>query len=346
MQRTHVLLLFGGESAEHEVSIASARNVFAALDDSKFETSLGYIDSEGKWWLVKNIDGADSLHGKPQLVPVLGTKQFVTIPTTTVLQPDVILPVLHGAFGEDGTIQGLAALMHVPVVGPRILGAALTIDKDVAKRLLRLADVPVVDWVTHRIGDELPDFNALTTQLGSPLFVKPARSGSSVGVSRVFNEEEFERAVQEAKAYDSKLLIERAVTGRELEVAVLGNENPKITVAGEIKANADFYTYYAKYDPDSKAEVTIPAQDVSDETQAKLKETALKAYGLLECKGMARVDFFLTDDGQIYVNELNTIPGFTNISMYPKLWRHEGMRYGELIEELVSLARKDPGQIY
>lgn len=346
MKPTRVLLLFGGESAEHEVSIASARNVFAALDDSKFDISLGYIDRSGKWWLVSSIDEAGSEHGKPQLVPVLGTKQFITIPNTTVLQPDVLLPVLHGTFGEDGSVQGLAALTHVPIAGPGLVGAALTIDKDVTKRLLRLAEVPVVDWVTYRAGDKAPDFSALTTQLGSPLFVKPARAGSSVGVSKAFNEEEFERALEEAWAYDNKLLVERAMTGRELEVAVLGNDDPQATVAGEIKANADFYTYYAKYDPNSSAEVVIPAEDVDDETQFKLKETALKVYRLLECKGMARVDFFLTDDGQIYVNELNTIPGFTNISMYPKLWRHEGLRYSDLVEKLLSLGRENPGQIY
>jgi D-alanine-D-alanine ligase len=345
MQRTHVLLLFGGESAEHEISVASARNIFAALDDSKFEISLGYIDRDGKWWLVDSIDDVAMLHGKPQLVPVPGTKQFITVPNTTVLHPDVLLPILHGTYGEDGSVQGLAALLHIPIAGPGITGAVLTIDKDITKRLLRLADINVVDWVTYRVGDDMPDFNELTEKLGNPVFIKPARAGSSVGVSRVTNKEEFKLAINEAKAYDSKLLVERAASGRELEVAVLGNKHPKATVAGEIKANADFYTYYAKYDPSSAAEVIIPAEGVDEETQSRLKDLALKAYGLLECKGMARVDFFLADNGEIIINELNTIPGFTNISMYPKLWRYEGMRYNELIEELISLALKNK-QIY
>jgi D-alanine-D-alanine ligase len=346
MQRTHVLLLFGGESAEHEISVDSARNVFAALDDSKFEISICYVDRDGKWWLVDSIDDVANLHGKPQLVPVLGMKQFITIPNTTVLHPDVLLPILHGTYGEDGGVQGLAALLHIPIAGPGLTGSALTIDKDVTKRLLRLADIKVVDWVTYRVGDELPDFNELTEKLGNPVFIKPARAGSSVGVSKVTNQEEFKLAIDEAKAYDNKLLIERAAFGRELEVAVLGNKEPKATIAGEIKANADFYTYYAKYDPSSAAEVIIPAEDIGDDTHERLKEMALKAYGLLECKGMARVDFFLADDGTIYINELNTIPGFTNISMYPKLWRHEGMKYSELVEELISLALKNGEEIY
>jgi D-alanine-D-alanine ligase len=346
MSRTHVLLLFGGESAEHEVSVASARNVFAALDDSKFEISLCHIDREGRWWLVDGIDDTTVLHGKPQLVPVLGTGQFITIPNKTVVKPDVILPILHGTYGEDGGVQGLAAHMHIPIAGPGITGAVLTIDKDITKRLLRLADVHVVDWITHRIGDELPNFDEVAEKLGNPVFVKPARAGSSVGVSRVTNAEEFKRAVDEAKAYDSKLLIERTASGRELEVAVLGNIDPEATVAGEIKTNADFYTYYAKYDPASAAEVVVPAEDVDDDTQTKLKETALKVYGLLECKGMARVDFFLADDGTITVNEVNTIPGFTNISMYPKLWKHEGLNYSQLVEKLIELAKDSADQIY
>lgn len=336
MSRLKVLLLFGGESSEHEVSLSSAHNVFAALDDEKFTVYLCYIDKHGKWWLSDTVD--DDTQGKPQLLPELGAGQFTTIPYASIISPDVILPILHGKNGEDGTVQGLAALMHIPIAGPSLMGAAITMDKEVTKRLLRAAEVPVVDWELYRTYEEKPNFNDVRTRLGSPVFVKPSNAGSSVGVNKADNETSFDNALQEAAKHDVKVLVERAVIGREIEVAVLGNEQPEASAAGEIRPNDEFYSYQAKYSAASAAEVVIPAEGIDEELQNRIRQMAIEAYRATECRGMARVDFFLTEGGDLYVNEINSIPGFTNISMYPKLWRHEGLGYPLLIERLIYLA--------
>lgn len=333
--RTHVLLLFGGESSEHDVSIAGAANVFAALDDEKYLTQLCYIDRSGKWWLVPEV----SPHHMncPQILPVPGTGKLVTIPEGTVLRPDVILPILHGKHGEDGTIQGLASLLHVPIVGPSTQGASVTMDKDMTKRLLRDAGVPVIDWMNWRVHDKPPDYSAVVQRLGATVFVKPSRAGSSVGVSKVTNKDEYQAALELAAKHDDLVLIEKAVKGREIEVGVLGTDKAEASVAGEIKPGADFYDYEDKYNPASRAEVIIPAE-ISDQQQSELKELALKAYAATAGRGMARIDFFLGDHGRIYLNEINAIPGFTNISMYPKLWRHQGLSYPVLLDRLIQLA--------
>jgi D-alanine-D-alanine ligase len=343
MTRTKVLLLFGGESSEHEVSLASAHNVFAALDDDSFDVFLCYIDKKGKWWLTESVD--DETQGKSQLAPVLGTGQFATIPYKTMFKPDVILPILHGKNGEDGTVQGLASLMHVPIAGPSLLGAAITMDKEVAKRLLRSVDIPVVDWELYRAYNDKPQFSDISSKLGNPVFVKPANAGSSVGVNKAHDDESFNTAIDEAAKHDNKILVERAVVGRELEVAVLGNEDPEATPAGEIKSNDDFYSYDAKYGSSSKAEVIIPAEGIDDALQNKIRDIAVNAYLATECRGLARVDFFYTENGDLFVNEINSIPGFTNISMYPKLWRHNGVGYPQLIERIIKLAIAPAKQI-
>ncbi|HMH70653.1 MAG TPA: D-alanine--D-alanine ligase family protein [Candidatus Saccharimonadales bacterium] len=338
MQRPTVLLLFGGESSEHDVSISSARNVYAAIDDNKYEVELGYIDRDGKWWLLERLDGVVVTHGAPQLAPVLGSQSFVTFPSGRVIKPDVILPILHGKNGEDGSVQGLAQLLHIPIVGCDMTASALCMDKVVTKELLRGAGIKVVPYETHTVTAPAPDFNKLSMRLGSPLFVKPARSGSSVGVSKVYSEDELMTALETAHQHDPVALIEAGVTGREIEVAVLGNPPAhQASIAGEIKPEGDFYSYDSKYAATSTSQIIIPAE-VDVATMARIRELALKSYELMGCRGLARVDFFLLENGTVYLNEINTLPGFTNISMYAKLWRHDGISYSELVERLLSLS--------
>jgi D-alanine-D-alanine ligase len=337
MERTTVLLLFGGESSEHDVSIFSVRNVYAAMDDSKYNVLFGFIDRAGKWWLMDRIGSDINTHGAPQLAPVMGTGSFVTFPSSKVVKPDVILPILHGKNGEDGSVQGLAQLLHIPIVGCDMTSSAICMDKIATKEILSGFGIKIAPYEAHHEGDELPDFNHLSMKLGIPMFVKPARAGSSVGVSKVHSEAEFARAIEEAHRHDNVALIERGIVGRELEVAVLGNPpNHKVSGIGEVKA-ADFYSYDEKYAASSTTEIIIPAE-MPDDTKERIRKTAGDAYKILGCTGLTRVDFFLTDDDTLYVNELNTIPGFTNISMYPKLWRQEGISYSELIDRLIDLA--------
>ncbi|HKX72766.1 MAG TPA: D-alanine--D-alanine ligase family protein [Candidatus Saccharimonadales bacterium] len=339
MQRIRVLLLFGGESSEHEVSIASARNVYAAMDDRAYDITLGYISKDGHWHIVEDIEVLEGQHRS--LLPVLGARHFVVEPGGHTIVPDVILPILHGTNGEDGTVQGLARLMRLPIVGCDVLSSAICMDKEVAKRLLRSAGIAVADDVVLRRGDAMPDFPHITLQLGNPVFVKPANQGSSVGVSKVYTEAQFAQAVEEAFVYDSKVLIEQGITGRELECSVLGNHAPEASGIGEVKSpEGNFYSYDAKYSPTSTTELFIPA-DISEEAAEKIRTIALASYRALECQGMARVDVFLTEEGTVYVNELNTLPGFTNISMYPKLWRQAGLSYSQLIDKLIRLALED-----
>lgn len=337
MNRKTVLLLFGGESSEHEVSISSARNVYAAMDDAKYDVLLGYIDQEGKWWLLESLGEQLLTHGAPQLIPVLGAQSFVTLPSNRIIKPDVILPILHGKNGEDGSVQGLAQLLHIPIVGCDLTASALGMDKVLAKQLLQANGLKIVPYERHHISQELPDFSKLSMRLGSPLFVKPARSGSSVGVSKVYSDDELEAALQLAHQHDDVALIEAGVIAREIEVAILGNPPyHQASLAGEIKPGDDFYSYDDKYSPQSKSQLIIPAQLTADDMQ-RVRNQALQAYELLGCRGLSRVDFFLQEDGTLYVNEINTFPGFTNISMYPKLWRQEHISYPELIERFISL---------
>lgn len=341
MNRTTVLILFGGESSEHEVSISSARNVYAAIDNKKFDVILGYIDKEGKWWLLDRFSNDINTHGAPQLAPVLGSGSFVSFPSSRIVKPDVILPILHGKNGEDGSVQGLAQLLHIPIVGCDMTSSAIGMDKLATKEILMTHDIAVAPYEVHRHGDELPDFNHLSMELGIPMFVKPARAGSSVGVSKVHSEDDLASALELAHQHDTMALIERGIPGRELEVAVLGNPpSHKVSGVGEVMPGDDFYSYDAKYDINSTSKVIIPAK-LDTETSSRICQLASDVYALLGCSGLSRVDFFLAEDGTIYVNEINTFPGFTNISMYPKLWREEGVSYSELIERLVTLALED-----
>jgi D-alanine-D-alanine ligase len=326
-------MLFGGESSEHEVSINSARNVYAALDNQKYDVRLCYISREGRWQLVEDIEQLEGEH--PQLVPVLGAGRFESDGTHVAV--DVLLPILHGAGGEDGSVQGLAQLLHIPMVGCGILGSAVCMDKDVAKRLLTQAGIPVADGIVYRAHEEVPEFADVARRLGTPVFVKPADQGSSVGVAKVTDASEFTAAIADALRYTRKVLIEKAVVGREIECSVLGNDHPEASPAGEIKPGESFYSYDDKYAESSHAQVIAPAALPEDVAQ-NVRETAIKAYRALECRGLARVDFFVSEGGELCINEVNTLPGFTNISMYPKLWDAAGLNYPSLIDTLVGLA--------
>lgn len=338
MNRTKLLLLFGGESSEHDVSLASARNVYAAIDGSEFDVEFCYIDRHGKWWLLDRFDDSGNHSGVPQLTPVLGSGCFLTIPGEKVVKPDVIFPVLHGVNGEDGSVQGLSQLLHIPCVGCDMAASAICMDKLATKEILARHDVPIVPYEVHRTGEDMPNFAALAERLGDPIFVKPTRAGSSVGVSKVHDQTELEAALELAHRLDDTALIERSAAARELEVAVLGNPpHHEVSGVGEIKSGAEFYDYAAKYSTDSKSEVVIPA--VLDEgVTDRVRDLSYRIYQILGCRGLARIDFFIDNQGEVYLNELNTLPGFTNISMYPKLWRERGMHYPELVRRLISYA--------
>lgn len=332
--RVSLLLLFGGESTEHEVSINSAKNIYASIDKDRYDISLGYISRDGTGWNL--VDSFEVLDG-PVLTPNLGMKSFTV--GAKELKIDVIVPILHGKHGEDGEVQGLASLLHVPCVGPSLAGAAVSMDKDLTKRLLRDAKIPVVDWQVWHVTDPVPEYKEMCAKFGENLFVKPSNAGSSIGVSKVGNEDEFAAALTLAASYDHIVLIERAIEGREIELAVLGNDEVSVSSPGEVVAEDTFYSYDAKYAATSRARVEIPAR-LDEEVVDRLKSYAESAYRAVRGHGMARIDFFVTKNNEIFLNEINSIPGFTDISMYPKLWRYEGVEYGELMDQLISLAFK------
>lgn len=330
-----VLFLFGGESSEHDVSIMSAKNVYEALDMATIEPLLCYIDTKGAWWSVSAVE--KPVRPTQRVTPLLGTGCVLVGSQEVAI--DVIFPVLHGAGGEDGTVQGLAALLHVPIVGCGLDGSLLCMDKPLAKQLLASAGIPVVAGRAYRAAETPPAFADLTREFGPTLFIKPARQGSSVGVGKVTTSAEYAAAFAEAARYDDVVLIEAAIDGaRELEVAVLGDAaHPKVSVVGEVRPDRDFYDYESKYSASSTSQVTIPAR-IGVELSSRIQRYATQAFKVLHCRGLARVDFFVAADGALYVNEVNTMPGFTNISMYPKLWEASGLLYRELVAKLIDLA--------
>jgi D-alanine-D-alanine ligase len=349
-RKIRVGILFGGRSAEHEVSLQSAKNVIDAIDTNKYEVVLIGIDKKGHWHLNQEsrflLPPAES--GLPELPEragnlalVLGKQDEQLVALSSHQSPgslDVIFPVLHGPFGEDGTVQGLLKLADVAFVGAGVLGSAVGMDKDVMKRLLRDAGIPIARFiVATRYSPKEIGFDYTRGHLGLPFFVKPANLGSSVGIHKVKNRQEFEGAVRDAFNYDNKILIEECISGREIECSVLGNDNPIASVPGEILPRHEFYSYEAKYLDDKGAVLEIPAK-LPPAISERIRQLAIKAFSVLCCEGMARVDFFLRDSEEIIVNEINTIPGFTRISMYPKLWEATGISYSELIDRLIQLA--------
>jgi D-alanine-D-alanine ligase len=322
----------GGRSSEHEISLGSARSVVEGLDPDRYEVASIAIDRDGRWQLPA---------GRPaELAPGEDPNARETLPVPVERRPpellagvDVVVPVLHGPFGEDGTVQGLLELAGVPYVGAGVAASALCMDKDLCKSVLRDRGIPVARHVVLRLGDPVEH------PFGYPVFVKPARLGSSVGISKVESEAELAPAVELARRHDEKVLIEERVPGREVECGVLGNVDspPRASAVGEIvPRSADWYDYGAKYD-EGGSEIVIPAP-IPDEAAARVQELSVAAFVATECEGMARIDFFLREDDEVVLNEINTIPGFTETSVYAKLFEASGIAYPELLDRLIALA--------
>ncbi len=339
----------GGQSPEHEVSLMSARNVVSAVNLEKYEVTVIGVDKEGRWHLLDENDfllqpddpkriALRLTNRLVHIVPGSAPESLFRLADGTPLGAiDVVFPVMHGGSAEDGSLQGLLRTLNTPFVGAGVLGSAVGMDKDVMKRLLRDAGIQVAKFVTINSAAKAPEFGAITKMLGNPLFIKPANTGSSVGISKVRNEEQYKAAIEDAFRYDMKVIIEEHIDGREIECSVLGNEEPRASLAGEIVPLHEFYSYEAKYIDANGAELLVPAE-LSNTALQHIQEMAVNACKVLCCEGMARVDFFLKSDGTLYLNEINTIPGFTKISMYPKLWTCSGLQYAQLIEELIELA--------
>jgi D-alanine-D-alanine ligase len=346
--KTKLGLLYGGKSAEHKVSLRTALAVIRALDLEKFEIHPIYINVEGQW-----IKG-------PQLSEPVESVQALEFSNGNTLSPlslapalfqaeqqdsaplDVIFPLLHGPNGEDGTVQGLLELLNLPYVGNGVLASAAGMDKVIMKNIFAQAGLAQVNYVAFIKSEWLNAKEAAYTQveeqLGYPCFVKPANLGSSVGISKCSNRAELDAAFVEAFQFDRKVIVEEGVVAREVEIAVLGNDQPECSVAGEIVPKKDFYDYKAKYE-DGETALIIPAEITNDEFE-QMKDMAVRAFKALDCSGLVRADFFLTKDGKALINEVNTMPGFTPVSMFPLLWKHTGLEYPQLIERLVELAKE------
>ncbi len=353
--KMNVGVLYGGRSGEHDVSLCSAASVFSALDRNKYDVTAVGIARDGRWyvqhkptiitdkdfgrilslkkrgtWLVNHFEQKNKLH----LYNIKNKNEEVVL--------DVVFPVLHGTFGEDGTLQGLLELAMVPYVGADVTGSAVGMDKDIAKRLLNQAGISVVPSLTvnkQRWQDDSKFImkNALE-KLGLPLFVKPVCTGSSVGIKKVKKKESLAKAMNFAFQFDTRVMIEKAVDCREIECAVLGNEKPVASILGEIIPRHEFYSYEAKYIDPNGAALKIPAE-IEKSLATKIRKTAVEGYMALGCSSMARVDFFLDKKtNKFYLNEINTLPGFTSISMYPKLWEATGLKYSDLLDKLIVLA--------
>ncbi|MCD6165919.1 D-alanine--D-alanine ligase [candidate division KSB1 bacterium] len=349
-RKIRVGILFGGRSAEHEVSLQSAKNVIEAIDKKKYEVVLIGIDKKGRWYLSEasrfllhadnpNLIKLNKANESVVLVPGRKVEQLVSLSDHRSVGPvDVVFPVLHGPFGEDGTVQGLLKLANIPFVGAGVLGSAIGMDKDVMKRLLRDAGIPTAKFLVFArssLGEI--DFEEVKNHLSLPFFIKPANLGSSVGINKVIDKKQFEHALKDAFEYDNKILIEEYIEGREIECSVLGNDNPIASVPGEVIPQHEFYSYEAKYIDENGAILEIPAR-LPEHIINEVQDLAIKTFKTLCCEGMARVDFFLRNGTEVIVNELNTIPGFTTISMYPKLWEASGISCTELIDRLIQLA--------
>lgn len=342
-----IALVFGGKSAEHEVSLASALNIFNALDKTLFEPILLGVSKEGSWYHFPDANVfkrykslMDSDLSSHQVVSILSyhDKPYVLIiKSQEKIAIDCAFPIIHGTLGEDGTLQGHFKILNLPFVGCGVLSSAIGMDKDYMKRLLNEAQIPNAEYIVLRKEEE-PIYSDIVEKLGSPFFIKPCNGGSSVGVHKIKSEMEFHKKLNDSFSYDHKVLAEKYIEGREIECAVMGlNLHPKASLPGELITKHEFYTYEAKYIDADGARIIIPAPIV----ESKIKEIqtlAIKTFKALGCDILARVDFYLKKDGTLYVNEINTLPGFTQISMYPKMWEASGVEYKDLITNLIHLA--------
>ena len=346
-------IIFGGMSSEHDVSIASGTSVIKNLDKEKYKIYPIYIGKDGKWYkYTKKIEEIERL----SVGSKIDEKTEIENVVEYLKQIDVAFPVLHGLYGEDGTIQGFLELLKIPYVGCKVLSSSLSMDKAYTKMIFERAGINQAEYIYIKANDgkyrivsknfdeEEVDLkkigNIVKEKLSFPVFVKPSNSGSSVGINRAENETELENAILEASKLDKKILIEKEIIGREVECAVLGNEEVKASTVGEIISAEDFYTYDAKYN-NSESKTVIPAL-IPEKIIEEIRRCAIKAFKAVDGSGLARVDFFIQDKtDKVYLNEINTMPGFTQISMYPKLWSYEGLKYSELLDKLINLAIKE-----
>ncbi|MBK8902961.1 MAG: D-alanine--D-alanine ligase [Anaerolineaceae bacterium] len=348
-QKLRVGVIFGGRSGEHEVSLNSAQSVMRALDPDKYEVIPIGIDKNGRWLTGDVVgtltEGKASHHATllpdPQATGLMQLDEGESVGLTAVSQLDVIFPVLHGPYGEDGTVQGLLELANLPYVGAGVVGSAVGMDKAIFKQVMTANGLPILPWLLvqskdwrRRPYDILSEIEAI---LAYPVFTKPANLGSSVGISKCRNQDELRTGLDEAASYDRRIVVEQGVNVRELEVSVLGNNEPVASVVGEVRPRRDFYDYVAKYVSDD-SELIIPA-DLTPAQSDEVRRLAVKAYQAIDCAGLGRVDLLLdVENGRLYLNEINTIPGFTRISMYPKLWEATGLPYSQLLDRLIELA--------
>lgn len=350
-------VIFGGQSGEHDVSLMSAQSVMSALDREKYEIIPIGISREGRW-ITGNVFAALSsgasgsrpaaLLPDPKAAALMQIDQSEkeAAGISVVAELDVVIPILHGTYGEDGTVQGLLELAGLPYVGAGVVGSAVGMDKAIFKYVMTANGIPVLPWLlavnTTWAGDPSAIIDEIEAKLTYPVFTKPANLGSSVGICKCSNRPELVKGLAEAFRFDRRVVIEQGIDARELEVAVLGNEDPEASIVGEIRPRRDFYDYYAKYvaEPgsDDESELLIPA-DISQEMSDEVRWLAIRAYKAIDCAGMGRVDLMLDkENGGLYLNEINTIPGFTQISMYPKLWEATGLSYAQLLDRLIALA--------
>lgn len=345
-KKIRIAIIFGGKSAEHEVSLRSAKNIIEAIDKRKYAIFPIGIDKAGKWLLLDRrfLASLNSQNSQPvinrrageEITLIPGQGAIFLISKRKKMSIDVVFPILHGPFGEDGTVQGLLKLAEVPFVGAGVVGSAIGMDKDVMKRLLRDAGIPVANFLVFGEGEKI-SYKKIVGSIGLPFFAKPANLGSSVGISRVVKQSEFKEAIRRAFKYDRKIILEENIKGRELECSVLGNSQLLASLPGEIIVERDFYSYRAKYMNQGGVTLAVPAK-LSKKLVKDVRALTIKTFKVLACEGLARVDFFLKDNGELLVNEINTLPGFTSISMYPKLWEISGISYKELIDKLIQLA--------
>lgn len=347
MGRTKLGVIFGGTSTEHNVSIVSGTSIIKNLNKEKYEIYPIYIDLKGEWFKYTYNNEEFKVGDE-----IIGTEKIENI-VKYLKKLDIVFPVLHGLYGEDGTIQGMLELLKIPYVGTKVLGSSICMDKAYAKVIFDKANISQAEYIYIRkyndkyiyiekdFTEEILDINGIIKnvldKIKFPMFVKPSNAGSSVGISKVENETELIKAIEYAGKFDNKILIEEGIQGREVECAVFGNEEVQTSCLGEILSADEFYSFNAKYQ-NQKSKTVIPA-DLPEELSNKVRKIAKKAYKATDCKGLARVDFFVGDkNNKIYINEINTIPGFTQISMYPKLWEQTGVNYSDLLDKLIELA--------
>lgn len=344
-----LILVFGGKSAEHEVSLKSAKNIFNAINANLFETILVGISKQGSWYkfnsddvfkTYSSLNDNELQKSEAESVTLIcseNTAYLYSLQNHSRIKVDVAFPIIHGTMGEDGTLQGLFKMNNLPFVGCGVLSSSIGMDKVYMKKILSEAGIPNAKYVVLN-KNSFTDYKNISDCLGIPFFIKPANAGSSVGVHKIKNETDFKKSLTDALLYDHKILAEEFIEGKEIECSVMGlNENPSASLPGELIIHHEFYSYEAKYIDENGAEIKIPA-NIDQNKITEVQNLAIKTFKILGCDGITRVDFFIKKDNTVYINEINTLPGFTQISMYPKMWEASGIKYSELITKLIDFA--------